>query len=43
MEDFDKIIDSENLSEEELSEVLGGESSSSDCMCECWITNKNEY
>lgn len=43
MEEIKKLTEIDNLSEDELSEVIGGEDSDSSCMCECWITNKNDY
>lgn len=42
-EKFKQIDPSENLSEEELSEVVGGIDASLDCVCDCFIGNDNKY
>lgn len=41
--DFKRIKSDEDLSEEELSEVIGGEDASLYCICDCFIGNENKY
>ncbi|WP_455643456.1 TIGR04149 family rSAM-modified RiPP [Parabacteroides sp.] len=41
--EFNRIDSSDDLSEEELSEVIGGEDVSLYCTCDCFIGNDNKY